>query len=82
MEKQSNLLDAIGNIPVGENLAVAVTFVGDDGMQPDFVIGRVFGATGTEMYRVHRPIAGGSYRNTMLEVLLEIYHQWETNRSL
>jgi hypothetical protein len=79
-QKQSNLLNAMEKIQVGEELAVAVTFVMDDG-EPALAIGRVFGATGTEIFRTEQP-ASGAYRGAILAVLDELRHQWETNQSL
>jgi len=87
METKSNLLTAMENIHIGEELAVAVTFV----MEEDGVakggsgvwraIGRVFNAAGEEIYRTQED-ARGSYRGAMLKVLADIQHQWATNRNL
>lgn len=79
-ERGCNLLTAMEHIQVGESLTVAVTFVIDDD-EPVLAVGRVFGATGMEMYRTMYDAKGG-YRGTVLKVLDDIRHQWETNWSL
>jgi hypothetical protein len=81
MENKSNLLTAMEKIQIGEELAVAVTFVLDEDGEPSWVIGRVFGANGAEMFRAERD-ASGSYRGAVLAVVDELRRQWETNQSL
>ena len=56
------------------------TFVMEDG-EPTLVIGRVFGASGIEMYHTQRD-ASGHYRDAILGVLDEMRQQWATNQSL
>lgn len=76
-----NLLTAMENIAVGEDLAACVTLVFDKRREPWMAIGRVFGATGTELYRVELNTMG-SYRGAVLAVLDELRKQWETNQTL
>jgi hypothetical protein len=76
-----NLLTAMENIAVGEELAASVTFVLDADRQPTLAIGRVFGATGMEVFRTECD-ASGSYRGAVLAVLDELRKQWETNQTL
>ena len=76
-----NLLTAMENIAVGEDLAASVTLVFDEHREPWMAIGRVFGATGAELYRVERN-AMGSYRGAVLAVLDELRKQWETDQTL
>lgn len=82
-----NLLTAMENIRIGEELAVAVTFVmaqddvanGGSGVLQ--AIGRVFNAGGVEIYRTQED-ARDSYRDATLKVLADIQHQWATNHNL